>query len=175
MKKRIICLVMALLLSGSLFGCHDSEELQDSVEFFYPRKSDQYVYGSRDGVLAAEVWEASGRTDDLSELLSIYLHGPKDENLRSPFPAGCKLEEVRVGTDTLFVVLSAEFAALENLDLTLACASLAKTCFSISGLDTVRIEAKSNTHSIGITLKESDLVLSDYIAFAPQEETQATQ
>lgn len=175
MRKRIICLMLALVLLCGLFGCHSSETegIQEGVEFFYPRKADNYVYGAQDGVLAAEIWEASGRTDDLAELLSMYLRGPMDENLRSPFPAGCTLEKVRTNDDTIFVTLSEEFTALENLELTLACASLAKTCFSLSDLPKVRIEAKSDARNIAITLDESDLAFADYSAFESQQKTEA--
>lgn len=177
MSKRITCLLLALLLLGSLFGCqyNESGDIQAPAEFFYPRKSDSFVYGAENGVLGSEIREAADRTGDLNYLLSIYLRGPNSEDLRSPFPAGCTLESVRADGDTLFVVLSAEFAGLENLELTLACASLAKTCFSLSGLQKVRIEAKSEERGIAITLEEANLLLADYSAFEIQPATEAPQ
>ena len=175
--KRIICLMLAALLWGGLFGCHysDSGDILEPVEFFYPRKSTNFVYGADDGVITSEIREASGHTGDLNYLLSMYLRGPQDSALRSPFPAGCKLEEVRTGGNTFCVVLSAEFAALENAELTLACASLAKTCFSLSGMQRVRIDAESDERSISMTLDESSLLLADYSVFEVQPATEAPQ
>lgn len=172
--KRVTCLMLALLLVGGLFGCHYSEsgDILEPVEFFYPRKSDHFVYGSESGVLAAEVREGSGHIGDLNYLLSMYLRGPQDTTLRSPFPAGCRLEEVRSGGNTLCIVLSAEFTALENAELTIACASLAKTGLSLSNMQRVRIDAVSDKKTFSITLDEDSLLLADYSAFEAQPATE---
>lgn len=172
--KRAICLMLALLLLGGMFGCHYSEsgDILEPVEFFYPRQSDSFVYGAEDGVLAVEVREASGRTGDLNYLLSMYLRGPQDKNLRSPFPAGCTLEEVRSGGNTLCIVLSGEFTALENTELTLACASLAKTGLSLTDADRVRIDAASEEKTFSITLDKDSLLLTDHSVFDAQSATE---
>lgn len=168
--KRVICLTLALLLLGSLFGCHYSEsgDILEPVEFFYPCKSDHFIYGSESGVLATEVREGSGHIGDLNYLLSMYLRGPQEANLRSPFPAGCRLEEVRSGGNTLCIVLSGEFTTLENMELTIACASLAKTGMVLSGMQRVRIDAASDKKTFSITLNEDSLLLADYSAFEAQ-------
>jgi len=117
MMKRILCLMLAVLLVAGLLGCHysDSGDILEPVEFFYPRKSANFVYGSADGVITSEVREASGHMNDFPYLLSMYLRGPQDPALRSPFPAGCVLEEVRQEEDTLHVRLSEEFSSLEHI------------------------------------------------------------
>lgn len=165
--KRAICLMLSVLLLGGLFGCHygKSGDILEPVEFFYPRHSDSFVYGAEDGFIAAEIREASGHTGDLNYLLSIYLRGPLDSGLRSPFPAGCKLEDVRTGGNTLCIVLSSEFLTLENLELTLACASLAKTGLSLTGLERVRIDAEADGKTLSMTLDSDALLLADYSAF----------
>ena len=83
--KRLICLLlvsMFILLSA----CHYSEsgDILEPVAFYYPRTSEQFVYGAPDGVLAAEMREASGHVNDLEYLIAMYLRGPQDEGLRSP-------------------------------------------------------------------------------------------
>ena len=172
--KRIICLTLAALLLCCFCGCHysDSGDILEPVEFFYPRQNASYVYGAEDGVLASEIREASGHADDLNYLLSMYLRGPQDPGLRSPFPAGCRLEEVRIDSDTVCVVLTAEFAALENVELTLACASLAKTCLALTDAQQVRIDAASPEKNISITLDADSLLLADYSAFEAQPVTE---
>lgn len=168
--KRAICLLLVLLSLASLSACYYSEsgDILEPVEFFYPRKADSFVYGSESGVLAAEIREGSGHIGDLNYLLSMYLRGPQDGTLRSPFPAGCTLKEVRSGGNTLCIVLSAEFITLENTELTIACASLAKTGLSLSGMQRVRIDAASDTKTFSITLDEASLLLADHSAFDAQ-------
>ena len=65
--KRILCLILAVALFGALIGCHykDGGEFLEPVEFYYPRLSEHFLYGAQDGVLASEMREASGHTDDL--------------------------------------------------------------------------------------------------------------
>lgn len=172
--KRVICLMLSLLLLGGLFGCaySESSDILKPVEFFYPRKSDSFIYGADDGVIASESREASGHTGDLHYLLSMYLRGPQDAHLRSPFPSGCRLESVRREGDTLYLVLSAELTALENLELTLACASLTKTCLALTDAQQVSISAASGSKTVSITLDADSLLMSDYSAFEAQPVTE---
>lgn len=177
MMKRTICLILAALLISSLFGCHYSEsgDILEPVAFFYPRKSTGFVYGSNDGVITSEMREASGHTGDLDYLLSMYLRGPQDSGLRTPFPTGCKLIDVRTSNDALTVVLSAEFTTLENTERTLACAGLAKTCFALAEVQYVHIEAETEERIVSMTLDESSLLLADYSAFEVPSATEKSQ
>lgn len=172
--KRAVCLLLALLLFVCFCGCGSSEssEISESVEFFYPRKSDSFLYGTESGALGCEVRDAAGRTGDLSYLLSLYLRGPQDTALRSPFPAGCKLVDAHTDGETLCVVLSGEFTAAENMELTLACASLARTCLGLTDAQHVRIEAMSESKTISITLDSNSLLLADDSALETQSATE---
>lgn len=172
--KRVLCMMLALFLAVGLFGCHfgESSDMIEPVEFFYPRKPDHYAYGAEDGVFAAEIREASGHTGDLNYLISMYLYGPQDATLRSPFPAGCKLEIVRFEEDTLYLVLSSQFAELEYPDLTVACASLTKTCLSMTDARQVCINSTSASKTISITMDAASLLMSDYSAFEVQPITE---
>ena len=165
--KRLIALILIILLVLSLPACHysDSGDILEPVEFFYPRNLADYVYGSSDGLIAAEVREASGHVDDLNYLIAMYLRGPQDDGLRSPFPAGCRLEKVYTDDNTLYVRLSSEFTTLENIDLTLACASLAKTFLTMTGLDHICIDAASSEKTVHVILDADAIVFSDYSAF----------
>lgn len=165
--KRPICLILIILLALSLTACHynDSGDILEPVEFFYPRNLSDYVYGASDGLIAAEVREASGHVDDLNYLIAMYLRGPQDEALHSPFPAGCRLEKVYTDDSTLYVRLSSEFTTLENIDLTIACASLAKTFLTMTGFDYICIDAASSEKTVHVILDEDAIVFSDYSAF----------
>lgn len=175
--KRYICLILSCLLLLCFCGCHYSEggDILEPVEFFYPRTSESFLYGAADGVITAEIREASGRINDLNYLLTMYLRGPQSSGLRSPFPAGCKPEEISLENTTLCVTLSAQFASLENMELTIACASLAKTCFSLTSAEHVRISASSSDQEVSMTLEPDTLLLTDYSAFKAQPATEETQ
>ena len=169
--KRTICLMLVLVFL-LLSGCHYSEsgDILEPVEFYYPRVTKHFVYGVQDGVLTAEVREASGHVDDLSYLIAMYLRGPQSENLRSPFPASCKLEKVRKNGKTLRIDLSGEFAALEGTELTIACAALAKTFIPLSNSQHIRINSATEEKTFTITLSEDSLLLADYGTFETPEE-----
>ena len=161
--KRFLCIMIAALLLYSLSGCHysDSGDILEPVSFYYPRSSANFVYGASDGVIAAEVREASGHTDDLTYLLSMYLYGPLNPDLRSPFPAECKLLDVYKRGDSLTIRLSPAFTTLENLELTTACAALAKTCQSISNAQYISIYSASEVKTIAIALTADSLQFVD--------------
>lgn len=165
--KRTLSLMLVLLLVCSVCGCHysDSGDILEPVEFFYPRRSTGFIYGSAEGVITSELREASGHVNDLNYLLAMYLRGPQDADLRTPFPTGCRPEKIYAEDGTLYIRLSAEFAAVENAELTLACAALAKTCFSLTAYDRVCIDSESEDKSVHMTLDAGSLLFSDHSAF----------
>ena len=162
--KSIARLIVLLLLLSGLSACHysDGGEILEPVEFFYPRKSANYVYGSSNGVITSESREASGHVNDLDYLLAMYLRGPQDSNLRNPFPAECKVKDVYAEGSTLYVRFSKEFAELENTELTLACASLAKTCFSIIGYESICIDSESDGKLVHMELNPDSMLFFDH-------------
>ena len=161
--KQIIRLSAVFMLLACLCACHynESGDILEPVEFFYPRKPASFVYGSADGVITSESRESSGHVNDLNYLLTMYLRGPQDISLRNPFPTGCKLEEVYAEGSTLYIRFSKEFTTLENAELTLACAALSKTCFSIIGYETISIHAESDGKLVHIELNPDSMQFSD--------------
>ena len=165
--KRVFCLFFIALMIVSFSACHYSEsgDILEPVEFFYPRNTENFIYGSSDGVITAEIREASGHIGDLNYLLSMYLRGPQDASLRSPFPSGCRLEEIRAEENTLHVCLSREFSVLEGADLTLACVALAKTCLSMTDYVYICIDATSANRTVSMVLDAESMLLADHSAF----------
>ena len=165
--RRFLGYFFLVLLCCFLIGCHysDSGDILEPVKFYYPRNSSDFVYGSADGVIAPEIREGSGHTGDLKYLLSMYLRGPQDSELRSPFPADCKLLDVSVRGNALTVRLSSAFTALENLELTTACAALAKTCQSISDAQYISIYSASDEKTVSIALSAESVQFIDSSTF----------
>lgn len=158
-KTGCIFLIISLLLG--LCACGFGSAGKEPVEFYYLRTS--FIYGAEDGVIASETRESSGHAGDLNYLLSLYLRGPLDDDLKSPFPAGCQIVELRRDSRTLRLTFDAAFAQLKDLDLTLACACLAKTCFGLSDAMEVKIDAAvpDGNSAVNITISRDSLILED--------------
>lgn len=175
--KRVICIILCFLMIVLFPGCHygDSGDILEPVEFFYPRKTAYFIYGTSNGVIASEVREASGHINDLNYLIPMYLRGPQDSTLHNPFPAGSMLEEIHVEEDTLHILLSEEFAKLENSQLTLACTSLAMTCMTITDYTRICIDAASDKQTVSMVLDADTILFSDYSAFEPAANTEQSR
>ena len=158
MKRFFALLLIPVLLAG-LCACQITDnDVIEPVEFFYQRT--EYGYGGTDGVIAAETREASGHAGDLTYLLALYLRGPLDPTLKAPFPSGCKLLGFYMEGKTISLTLDSTFASLQNMDLTLACACLAKTCFSLTDATQVQITALTpdDVPSLDVTISAESLL-----------------
>lgn len=169
--KKIATLVLSLCLLFSLASCaYNSSGMIEPAEFFYQRKISDIKEHPTDGVIASELREASGHRNDWNYLLSLYLRGPLDRSLVSPFPASCKLIGISREEKTLHIILDENFAELKDIDLTIACACLAKTCISLANVEAVHIEAASadGTNLINLIIDRGSLLLEEN-GIIPQE------
>ena len=155
--RKIIALALAAVLLLGLTGCVDTSE---TAVFYYARYEDAYLYGQENAVIAGEYRDVSGHRQDLKYLLTLYFHGPTMEYLRSPFPSGLVLRSVERRQDTLYIELSASLTMLSGTDLTVACACLARTCFSLTDAETVAISS-DGLGFVSTTLTRDSLVLFD--------------
>lgn len=135
MKRQCLWSLLLLLLLAVLTGCAFLS--QDSVRFYYPRIA--IAYEGDTGVIVGEARPAGGHTGDLQYLLSLYLSGPADSELRSPFPPGVRLESCRVADGQAEVLLSPSLDGLTPLERAIACACLARTVLELTQADSVRI------------------------------------
>ena len=155
--RKIIALALAILLVVSLTGCIDTG---DTATFYYTRFEDSYLYGMDNAVIAGEYRDVAGHSGDLKYLLTLYLHGPTMEFLHSPFPSGLVLRSVEQDGSNLHVELSASLTMLTGTDLTLACACLARTCFSLTDAQSVTISS-DGLGFVSMTLTRDSLLLVD--------------
>jgi hypothetical protein len=160
MIKAIVKIVDRHIQDGEEISC----ELTTSGEFEVTESGCKIVYNETDGVLAPEFREGAGMKDDAAALLQLYLSGPQDSTLRSPFPAGLRIITVNRTGKTLYLTLSHDLANLSGLELTVACASLTKTCMALTGVSAVQIRAQGGALLDGagyIYMDESNLLLLD--------------
>lgn len=159
--KRILCFILPLLI---LTGCAlQKNEVQDPVSFYYLRA--EVSYDDASGIISSETAEATGRIGDLRYLLTLYLAGPSNDQLRSPYPKNVALIDISVTHPAMTLTLEGAFDAMEDLEISKACACLALTCFGMTDCQTVSIHLldreENSTKTIEIT--RDSLILEDLI------------
>lgn len=138
MKKGIAILLM-FALCLSLWGCQgDSNAPKDPVTFYYRRV--EFDHGNEDSVIMGEVREAEGHKDDMMYLLNLYLAGPESPEMAVTFPYNTQLIRFTLSDKIASVTLSDSFAQLTGIDLTVACACIAKTVMELTGIQTVQLQ-----------------------------------
>lgn len=147
--KRLFCL--GLVLAMLLCGCG----MDEKANFYYRRV--EFQYDAPDAVIAAESRDISGHSDDPEFLLSLYLMGPMDAELVSPFPSGTKLIALEYTEERLTITLSDFTGSLSDSEYTLACACIALTGMDLYGTDAVTILSAEHT----ITMTRDQLTLFD--------------
>lgn len=138
--KKHICLLLCLMLM--LSGC----AVKDNVSFYYPRV--EYIYDAQDGVIAPEKRDITGHRDDLKFLMSLYLMGPLDEALESPFSSKTRLVSVETVDNSVVITLSDTSATLSDSEFILACACLTMTCMDITSADSVTVVSGGRTTTL---------------------------
>lgn len=157
--RRVICILVAAILLLSLCGC-SSSNLDSSVSFFYCRTPDEYQYFKANGVISSEERDLTGHTSDLHYMISLYLAGPLEESLTSPFPKKTRLLDVRHAGQYIDIELTDLGGSLSDSEFSLAAACLAQTCMNFTGSTSVTL--KSGIRNITIT--SDNIVLHDTIS-----------
>lgn len=159
--KKLICFLLAGLLAVSMAGC--IQEPSDSEVPFYYRRA-EFDYGTPDGIIAPELHDVTGHTDDLKYLLALYLQGPSDQELVLPFPEGMILVDLTEKEQTVTVTLSSSVTRLDDMDLTIACVCLAETCFAIRDVQQVHIQSLVSAagKSVDTTITRGSILLPGY-------------
>lgn len=153
--RQFLLLFLAACMLISLCACGAKE---GSMDFYYLRS--EFLPGASDGVIAPEPRTISGERG-LNYSLRLYLEGPVSEQYVSPFPRGLHLLSTRFDGDTLQVYLSNEFSELKDIDLTLACACLAKTCLSLTEAAQIQIISSTPDGNISYDVDIDSFALLD--------------
>ena len=160
--KQLISYLLVFFLLIALVGCAENTPAPKSpVSFFYP--AIDVVYDGRTEVIQPEIREGAGFEEDIAGLLNLYLQGPVSEGFRSPFPSRMTVTRYSSTANTAILELSNEFSQLVGIELTLACASIAKTLFELTQFERVQIYATDAQleSQASITLERDDLYFID--------------
>ena len=162
--KRVIALLLVVML---LAGCSGpGTRMKEPVTFYYLRThADSNVYDDffSEGIIGSEIREASDHRENLRYLLTVYFRGPLAPELTSPFPMGCRILEIQQEDGKLTILLNPILAENSELDITIACACLAKTCMELTDVDTVQIESRNLEDKLlfSRTFTQDNLFLND--------------
>ena len=166
--KKTIPMILTLLLMFS--GCAiKKDRAMEPVTFYYLRdhsaEENHQVFFS-EGAIGAETRESAGHRQDLSYLLALYLQGPMDDSLLPAFPIGSKLSVISHRDGELTVYLYTMASSANEMDLTISCACLAKTCMDLADADIVTIEAydPNNNLLFARSFSKENLILEDIYA-----------
>lgn len=140
--KRIIAILLLLCLCLTAIGCSpEKDPIKSPVTFYYRRA--EFDHGSEQSVILGETRESEGIRGNIPRLLEEYLKGPVSEELAATFPDDAKLIDYRTKDSSAFVTVSDELAQLSGIELTVACACLAKTVIELTGIKSVHIQAQT--------------------------------
>lgn len=139
--KRIISLILIVCLLIPLTGCGWNAS-QFPVTFYYRRT--ETAYGTDSGIIAPELRDIRSE-GHLGSVLSVYLKGPISKDLESPFPRDTEILFWSLQHNTLRITMNETFGDMSGVELTIACACLAKTIFGMSEVDQIQIQAENTT------------------------------
>ena len=146
--KKLLVLFLVLALVLPFCGC--SEPQDNTCSFYYLRTQDTIAYGREDALIAPVSRELTGQNAELNYLLQLYLDGPVEEEYKSPIPRNTYLLSSLWYEDTLVLVLSREFSALDNMQLTLAGACLTATCHDLTGAEKVQVRSGESIYEFDL-------------------------
>lgn len=159
MKQFLSILLVASLLMACC-GCGQADSvLQEPVNFYY--RTDPANYTSQ--TITPEKRESAGYEDDMTKLLQLYVKGPVTDGFVNPFPKNVEVKGVSVNSNTVYLLLSEEFAELSHINMTSACACLTLTVLELTQRNRLVITARDDAGNIIYTasMSKDQILLSD--------------
>ena len=156
MRHRILALlcVLVLLLSGCAVAPGQASSGDPATFYYLPREAE--LLRTEEAVVSET---RMVRVLSLWDLLALYLKGPEQEDLISPFPPGTSVVDIRYPDGVLTMQMSGEFFTLTGVELSLASCCLADTVFAYTGREAVVL--LDETESIRLELQPGQFVLSN--------------
>ena len=160
--NRLICFLLCFCFL--LTGCSVSgERIKEPVKFYYVREDYQK---DMEPVIASEVREASGHSEDLSYLLALYTMGPSQKNLKAILPRSTLIVLTERTDESIVLSLSESALSMTDADFTLASACIALTCLDLTDIYQVTIICGDRN----ITMQRDTILLEQKLIDNPQEE-----
>lgn len=163
MRRMRSVILLGLLLSAIFLpGCSSAEPKGSS--FYYCRKLSDYRYFEEQGVIRAESRDLTGHKNDLRYMVSLYLAGPMEEDLVSPFTNATMLISAELTDNKVYIELSGHNKILTDSEFSLACACMTLTCMDYTSCESVTVVSGGRS----VTMDASSILLYDSL---PLQET----
>ena len=170
MTRRLLVLLLPLLL---LAGCRREEPARTAYELYF-QEADLTCSAGEGAFRTETVYLYDERTEtpqQLAEaLMEVLLRGPADETLKSTLPAGTTLLSLELDGDRAMVDLSAAYASLSGVALTLADGAIAMTLSQIPEISSVQITAQGRE----LVYRERQVLNIREVLLTPEEDVIST-
>ena len=170
MSRRLCLLLLPLLL---LAGCRREEPARTAYELYF-QEADLTCSAGEGAFRTETVYLYDERTEtpqQLAEaLMEVLLRGPADETLKSTLPAGTTLLSLELAGDRAMVDLSAAYASLSGVALTLADGAIAMTLSQIPEISSVQITAQGRE----LVYRERQVLNIREVLLTPEEDVIST-
>ena len=155
MKRRVVCLAAALLLTLPAACRPQRSSEEDGLRLWFAVPGDRQ---SREVTAALDSTPYTGRSS-VPDLLTALLSGPpQDSGLVSLIPAEIEVAGWSVEGRTVYVELSEDYARLSGIDRTIADYCITLTLSQLSGVD--RVELSAGDEGGGRVLRVGDVIFS---------------
>ena len=170
--KRRMCLLLSAALLLLTIGC--AREVQEETESYslYFLEAEPEMGG---GVLQTEKaylpeLEAAGPEEAAKSLMEALLQGPLDMTLKSPIPAGTSLLSLKLQGGRATVDLSAGYASLSGVALTLADYAVTLTLTQVPEISSVKITVRGQD----LAYRNKQTFASRDVLLVPEEDVVGT-
>ena len=144
MKKRALTAALLILTALLIAACaQDNLSEESNYQLYYTTQTETARGADAIGECPLEIEDEQNlTTQELAQtLLEALLLPPEDPRLTSPFPSGTQLQEVTVSGRRANVSLTAHYARLSGVDLSLADYCITLTLTQLDGINAVTITA----------------------------------
>lgn len=160
MKKRILLAAVLAMALTLLCACAQRVQEMDESGYEVYFLSDPASAGGEDAICAQRTRLALDDTmeteDCVRALMEALLTGPEDKSLRSAVPDGTTLKSLKVSGHRAQIDLSAQYARLSGIDLSLADYCITLTLTQLPNVNAVSITADGRE----IPYRETQVLLS---------------
>ena len=137
MKKRILCLVLAIVMIFTLTGCNDEERKPGEYQIFYLNRDVTKVQ--------AEDYDSSGAEGEtlILELLNRLSAVPKSSSLRQTIPSNVNVNGIKTEGAYITIDFSQNYKSMSVTEETLVRAAIVKTLLQIEKYSLVSFTVES--------------------------------
>ena len=169
MKKRILCLVLAIVMIFTLTGCNDEERQPGEYQIFYLNRDVTKVQ--------AEDYDSSGAEGEtlILELLNRLSAVPKSSSLRQTIPSNVSVNGIKTEGAYITIDFSQNYKNMSVTEETLVRAAIVKTLLQIEKYSLVSFTVESEPLRTADGILVGNMTLDSFVENPGAQITASTQ